>query len=1173
MSENVASKVKYASRIFKRNSNNGALSDDYYFLWDSAVQTANECKKFKGVDWFAALFLQCAELCKNGILPDDEDIVAFFGRMNGIKSGYLQLALKSVLIDYAAQGAVAAEDAFFENSLSSLRRLGETDFNYISESLFDAEEVLCADPSGHYPVMDSETKEMYRRIISRKAMKTGKSEKEIAQSALIESQKDGCHIGKYIVASPPVRKGYLYLVMEVIMPLFAAFATGILSKSMLVGALVFFPAWEILRHPIQTASLKGIVPERFPRLSAECENVKNVNALLTVSVILPSADNIKKLEKHLEYLYLSNCTNQIKICCLADFKGADMPAMPEDKVILGAAISAVERLNRKYSGGFILAVRPRTYSKTQGNFIGKERKRGAISELVRAIKGQRKGFSMICGDTKSLGKTKYIIALDSDTEPVFDSALELIAVAEHPLNRPVISGGKVTEGYGILVPEARNRQKNGKATVFSLIMAGAGGITAYASFFCERYQQLFGESIFCGKGLIDVDAYYKVLDDTLPAESVLSHDIIEGEYLRTAFLPDIQITESFPDNVDAFYRRLHRWVRGDWQNIPFIYGENPLGFLSKYKIFDNLRRGLTPALCLGAILWSVVIQGDSGVFLACVSIFALGAQSFFACINSMKSGVFSAFSRLYFSDVIPEGIACILRGLFLVVYSARESTVCVSAAVTAIWRMFVSRKKLLEWQPAAQSESFGKSGLFMGIPSLVFGGILVAFGLPVHRLAGLIILADIPLTLYSCRDRKNKRKEITEKQRERLLTYAAAMWGYFDDYCTEKFNFLPPDNVQFVPSVKIASRTSPTNIGMMLVSVLAARDFGFITSEELAQRLAKSLDSVDKLEKYEGNLFNWYDVTTLKTAEPRFVSAVDSGNFLCCLTALKEGLKEYQGECRELEGIIGRIAGIIDKTNLSSMYNHQRKLFHIGISPDDGKKSGSYYDMFMSEARMMSYFAVAHRQVPKNHWGSTGRITKKCGRYTGMASWTGTMFEYFMPALFLWAPVGSLSREALCFCLYCQRKSAKGRPFGVSESEFHSFDGKMNYKYKAHGVQSLAIKRGMDSEYVVSPYSSFLTLTIAPSLSMKNLSRFLKMRMYDKYGFYEAADYTSEKNKGDFSIVKSYMSHHIGMSMISAANAANWQCMQRRFMSDSSMFGAKSLLEEKIQTNTKKPEL
>jgi cyclic beta-1,2-glucan synthetase len=181
------------------------------------------------------------------------------------------------------------------------------------------------------------------------------------------------------------------------------------------------------------------------------------------------------------------------------------------------------------------------------------------------------------------------------------------------------------------------------------------------------------------------------------------------------------------------------------------------------------------------------------------------------------------------------------------------------------------------------------------------------------------------------------------------------MWGYFDDYCTEKFNFLPPDNVQFVPSLKIASRTSPTNIGMMLVSVLAARDFGFITSEELAQRVAKSLDSVDKLEKYEGNLFNWYDVTTLKTAEPRFVSAVDSGNFLCCLTALKEGLKEYQGECRELEGIIGRIAGIIDKTNLSSMYNHQRKLFHIGISPDDGKKSGSYYDMFMSEVDKNKY--------------------------------------------------------------------------------------------------------------------------------------------------------------------------------------------------------------------------
>ena len=1174
MGKNIALKMKRAARLFDRNPRSSENSDDYYFLSDCAEQAIAECKELNRSDWFSNLFEQCSELCKNGILPADDEIISFFGAggLNGIVAGYLWLALKCVLIDFALQGVDAGDDKLFTDSVLSLRRLGEIDFDFILEKLFSAEEVLCADPSGHYTLMDSETKGRYRYAIALKSLKSGKSEIKIAEAALEKAKADGCHIGKYILDEFTKRRGYLYLIMEAVMPLAAAFAVGILTATPWIGVLSLFPAWEILRYPIEDVSLKGLIPERFPRLSVDCDCVKSVSALLTVSIILPSADKMKELEKHLEQLYLSNCTNRIKICCLADFKGADMPALPEDKVILNAATKAVDRLNRKYSGGFILAVRPRAYSKTQGNFIGRERKRGAITELVRAIKGNRKGFLLLSGDSKSLEKVRYIIALDSDTEPVFDSAAELIAVAEHPLNRPVICDGRVIEGYGILVPNAVNRLKSSKTGIFSSIMAGDRGITAYDSLSCERYQRLFGESIFCGKGLIDVDSYYELLDNSLPAESVLSHDIVEGGYLRTGFLSDVQVTESFPDSSEAFYKRLHRWVRGDWQNITFIFGDNPLGFISHYQMFDNIRRSLTSALCLTSLWVSAVIQGDSGVFLAVLSILALGARGFYPCLCSLRNGVFSAFSRLYFSDAIPVGLSNLLRGFIAIAYSAREAAVCVSAAVIALWRLLVSRKNLLEWQTAAQSESRSTVRVFSCAPALLFGTFLIAFGLPIHRLAGLIVLAEIPLTLFDGKKSKTRVK-ITEKQRERLLTYAAAMWNYFDDLCIEKYNFLPPDNIQLVPSKKVAVRTSPTNIGMMLVSVLAARDFGFITSDELAEKLSKSLESIEKLEKYKGNLFNWYDTTTLKTVEPRFVSTVDSGNFLCCLTALKEGLKEYKGECARIDEIIIKTERIIDSTDLSPMYNDKRNLFHVGITPDDGKKSSSFYDLYMSEARMTSYFAVASRQVPVKHWGSTGRIAVRRGRYTGLASWTGTMFEFYMPNLFLPAPKGSLSSEALCFCLYCQRKKAKGRPFGVSESAFHSFDGKMSYKYKANGVQSLSIKRGMDEDYIVSPYSSFLTLTVSPKHSMKNLSRFLKMRMYDEYGFFEAVDFTSEKNKGAFSVIRSYMAHHTGMSIISVANLLNWQCMQRRFMADSRMNGAKSLLEEKIQTEVKKTKL
>ncbi len=1173
MNENVVLKMKQASRLFKRNSESGALADDYYFLSDCASQAINGCKSVKDKEGFEALFFRCAELCKNGILPREDEIIGFFGAegLNGIAAGFLHQALKCVLVDFASQGVVTADDKMFSDSLLSLRKLGDTDFDYISQKLFAAEDVLCKDPSGHYPLMDNETKGRYRHAVSLKAMKSGKTEREIAESALEKAELNGCHIGRYILTTRPKRRGHLYLIMEAVMPLAVALSAGILTVNPWIGVLVFFPAWEILKYPIEKASLNGIVPERLPRLSTESECVKNAPTLLTVSTILPSADKVEALEKHLEHLYLSNCINRIKICCLADFAGADVPSSPEDKAIQSSALSMINRLNRKYSGGFILAVRPRTYSKTQGNFIGKERKRGAITELIRAIKGNRKGFSMICGDAESLGKVKYIIVLDSDTGLVFDSAAELISVAEHPLNKPVIRDGRVVEGYGILVPKAVNRLKNEKTGFFSSIMAGDRGIITYDVLSCERYQSLFGESIFCGKGLIVVDTYYELLDDGLPDETVLSHDIVEGGYLRAGFLSDIQITEGFPCNPESYYKRLHRWVRGDWQNISFIFGENPLDFISRYKMFDNLRRSLSSAFCLTAILVSAIIQGNTGVFLALISLFALGAQSIFACFCSMQNGVFSSLTRLYFSDVLPEGLGDFFRGFLAVAFSARESVVCVSAAITSLWRLFVSRRHLLEWQTAAQSEKSGAMRLIMCVPALIFGAFLIVMGLPLHRLVGLVILSDIPISFFDGKIHKRSHKAITEKQKERLLTYAASMWDYFNDLCVEKYNFLPPDNIQFAPKKEIAARTSPTNIGMMLVSVLAARDFGFITSEELAAKLSGSLNSIEKLEKFKGNLFNWYDTTTMETIEPRFVSAVDSGNFLCCLTALKEGLKEYKEECAELEKIIRKTEDIIDSTDLSPMYNQTRNLFHIGISPDDSKKSGSFYDMYMSEARMTSYFAVASRQVPVKHWGSTDRIAARKGRYTGLASWTGTMFEYFMPNLFLPAPKGSLSGEALCFCLHCQRKRASGRPFGVSESAFHSFDGKMNYKYKAHGVQNLAIKRGMNKEYVVSPYSSFLTLTTAPKLSIKNLSRFLKMRMYGKYGFFEAADYTSEKNKGDFSVTELYMAHHTGMSLISVDNLLNNQCMQRRFMSDRRMSGAKSLLEEQIVTGIKKP--
>ncbi|MBQ2973852.1 MAG: hypothetical protein IJE19_05805 [Clostridia bacterium] len=1170
---------RYYAKHPTKNKDSAAseqLSDNLYVLECRAKQVEKELKqlkKRKGSDVIPGLFEKCRELCKKGILPDENGIIDFFeknGGLSGKETAILPLIVTCSLIDFAAHSVRPKSKTASKqlaNSVISLRKMSETDFEYVTEKLFKPEKVLLKDNA--YSSMDECSKNSYRKRIAYLAFKSGKTETEIAELAFEKAEKNGEHIGKYLFSPVKTRKrGYVYLVMEVLMPLAVSFCISVFFQSPLAGVLTFFPLWELLRYPIEAASLRNVPAKGIIRFSVESNQVANAHALITVSVIMPPADKISELENHLEQLYLSNCTGNIKVCCLADFKGAGMPRKPEDKTMIKAAKDAVDRLNRKYSGGFILAVRPRVHSETQNEFIGRERKRGAITELVRAIKGSEKGFSVLHGDTSELKKVKYLIALDADTGLVFDSARELIAVAEHPLNRPVINNGRVTEGFGILVPKTEVGLMKEDSTLFELLMAGDSGISSYDSATGERYRDLFGESIFCGKGLIDVDTYYSLLDKGLPNESILSHDIIESCYLRTGYVSQAQITEDFPQTVLSYFRRLHRWVRGDWQNIRFIFGKNPLGFISRYKMFDNLRRSATPVLCLAAIIVSLFLDVYVAVCITLCALFALSARNIYSALRSLFHGGLSSLSRRYYSKAMPYGLGCFIRGFADIAFSARESAVCLDAIFKALWRLFVSKKNLLEWTTAAQSEGGSlKTTLLSCIPSMAVSFLLFMLGNPVHRLAGLIILADIPLSIFTSSKIKLKHGKINGKQREKLISYAAAMWGFFEDLCGKENNFLPPDNIQFSPVKATANRTSPTNIGLMLASFLSARDMGFITTAELYMRMNLSLASVEKLEKYEGNLLNWYSTLTLQPLTPRFVSTVDSGNFLCCLTAVKEGLREYIPECPALEEIINRIEKIISETSLKPLYNEKRKLFHIGLDPDTGEKSNSFYDLYMSEARMTAYFAVAKHEVSKKHWGALGRVFVGSGRFTGLASWTGTMFEYFMPNLFVPAPYGSLSREALYFCLHCQKKRAGRLPFGISESGFYAFDRDLNYQYKAHGVKKLALNSRQGTETVISPYSTFLALTEAPSLSLGNLEKLEKSGMNGIYGLYEAVDYSRRRSGGGLSVVRSYMAHHVGMSMVAVNNIINGSCMQERFMRDKFMKGAASLLEERIPTD------
>lgn len=1179
--KNITKRIKKASETFRKyakKSSSGWLTDNFYILEGSASEALKECRKVQktadGPDCFPGLFNTCLEICGNGVLPSEDELVeALRAECKGsFECLLLPLAITCALIIKGEEGA-KGENSLLAESIKSLRRLAETDFEAISERLNPSEPMLNSDPTGIYPLMSKSTKAQYRKAVAIQAKKKGIIEKEFAEKALKSATEKNEHIGLFIMQrNKSGRRGTFFLIMEAIFPALCAASIGILMKSVSLPFIVYLPLWQILRPFIISASLKGISPK--PLCSIDTESEKSIaETLIAVSTIMPNPEKAVECAEHLENVYLSSRCGGIKICCLADLKTASKPVMPEDRASIKAMTNAIDSLNKKYGGGFLLAVRGRTYSETQKEFTGKERKRGAITELIRAIKGEASGFQVLVGDKSTLHSTEYVACLDADTMPEFDGIRELVSVAEHPLNKPVIDDekGRVVKGYGILVPKSVNRLSGEKCSLLAKIISGESGLSVYESGSSERYNDLFGEALFCGKGLINVNAYYRLLNDKLPKERILSHDIIEGGYLRAGYVPEVQMADGIPQSPIAYFLRLERWIRGDWQNAPFIFGKNPLNALSRFKLFDNLRRSITPIVCIAAIIATVFAKSPYSLAICIISILAIASDEIFSGIGEVFHNGFSALSALFYSQTLPAALGAFSRAFVSLAFSAREAFVSFCAISRALFRMIFTKKKLLEWTTAAGGEkknSFSKK-VRACIPAVLIAAFLLIFGSPVHKLMGFLLLFDIPLGLRSDKPIRIKKGELSEDNRELLRNYTASAWNFFDEQCSAENNYLPVDNIQLAPVRAVAHRTSPTNIGLMLASVLAARDMGFITTAEMCTRLNLAITSIEKLEKYHGNLLNWYDTKTLRPLEPKFVSTVDSGNFVCSLVALLQGIKEYAAEYPQMNELSDRIQRLIDETDLRPMYNSGRNLFYIGIDPETEVVSDSCYDLFMSEARMTAYFAVAKRMIPKKHWGSMGRIIVSSGRHSGLVSWTGTAFEYFMPLMFIPSPVGSFTNESLHFCLYCQKKRSGKRPFGISESGFYAFDSELNYQYKAHGVQKIGLRRGLDEDYVVSPYSSFLMLQLAPETAMKNLKRLENRGMIGKFGFFEAADYTRSSENGSFSLVSSYMAHHIGMSIISADNALNKNIMQKRFMSDADMKGAACLLDEKIPTGAK----
>ncbi len=1077
--------------------------------------------------------------------------------------------------------------------LDQLAFLGEVSFEEVFEQVCEVEKTLQKDPSGVYPDMDRASRASYRQKIAYMAYKAGESETEMAQRVLAccEKEEDSPknHVGYYLFTDPieksekakPSPVLYVFLLCAISVAL-----SGILAlfcRSISVFFLSLFPLFEIGKILVDWALMRLYPPASIPRMDYHEKGIPAASCTASVtSVLLCSKGDCESAVAKMKENYLRNRDEHLYFVLLADFKASEREKEAEDDFLASLTREKVNALTQKYGDRFFVLIRKRGFSKTESEYMGWERKRGAITEFIRFIKGKEHSFLYKFGSVEKLKKVKYLIALDADTSLLMDSARRMVEAMDHPLNRPVMDEKKgiVTSGYGVMVPSVQTDLKSANKSSFSKIMAGYGGVSTYDAKVSSTYQDVFGTSIFSGKGIVDIAVYDALLDTRFPEGQVLSHDILEGSYLRSALLSDISVSDEYPTTSAAFYKRLERWVRGDTQNALFLgktlYNEkgeayeNPLSFLSRFQIFDNIRRSLTPALALLA-LWIGAFTGITKGAGACL----WAVAALYVCLPyliSMFEGLFaggirSVFIR-YFSSTMHFLSMAFYGAALSFAFLPYAAYVGVTAMARSLYRLCFSKKNLLSWVTADQAGR-GKQN-FLSYTSKMWicfvSGILLMLFAPsfLFILTGLFHVAAPLLAFGLSMKRRKQRPSLSDKEKETLLAYQKAMWRYFEDFAGEDNSFLPADNYQQAPIGRVAYRTSPTNIGFMLLCVLGARDLEFITSEELYERVSRTIGSVEKLSKWHGHLYNWYDTRNCAALSPEYISSVDSANFCACLVALYEGLGEYEKEAEKMPALRQRVKKILDETDFAPLFDEKKDLFYIGYDMKMGEYAKSHYDLLMSEARLASYFAVAKRQVPKSHWSSLGRAMRSVDGHMGALAWTGTTFEYFMPHILLPIYDNSFLYESLCFALMCQKK--QDSPWGYSESAFYSFDQMLNYQYRAFGVRALALKTDLEAERVVSPYSTFLTLGMGVNAQMKNLKELEKCGMYGKYGFYEAMDMSKKRTGGSKAVVKSFMSHHIGMSFLSVMNVLRENIMQKRFLRDDEMRSAEELLKEKVPT-------
>lgn len=1094
--------------------------------------------------------------------------------------------LVAAVSEYASAVLLGRDPAHGEEAI---RRIREWDFDAVFHRFCAAEQILAGEQADLFRFCSEETKRVYLREVSVGAAQRGIGESAYAAQICEKSAKEGVHVGTYLLSGNPL-SGRIYFVslfsFTVLLLILLGFLCGLDTFPAVVLCLLSaVPVYEFVKRLIRRFFLEeknGFLP-----VVSDAEKLKEHRVLVVLTTLLLGEKHDSALFDRLEDCFLTNPEENYSFAVLGDFRASDKRTEPEDEAYRQYAQKRVDALCRKYGNRFFLLTRERRFCKSEGEYMGWERKRGAILELCRMLRGKETGLRIVGGDAERLKGTEYILTLDEDTRLRIGGVADLLGVMIHPANRPILDKDRrsVVSGHAVVAPQMNVGLSSAYRTPFAWLFTG-GGTDRYSGTSFDVYQDVFDSGSFCGKGMIDVNAYDEVIPGFFRTERILSHDLLEGNLLRSAQASCMAFTDSTPSDAFSYYGRAERWMRGDIQALSYAGKkvvcengetiENPMSGLGRYKIVDNVLRESAPFFSLAVLFLSPFFGTRSMLFFSLFSVLYL-IWPMLSRLSSAFLGRTGSESR-YFSGVISQGartVADVFRNLSSLAYEAYSFFV---TGIVTLFRMTFSHRRLLAWKTASQNEMVGSTGvksLLRMFPSFVLGIAFLSMPFSVPRLFG-ILWVSFPIVMAITSGERKEKGKITEKKKRLLRDYAGDMWRFFSENVTAETHFLPPDNVQLWPDERIAHRTSPTNVGLYLLSLLGARDFGFLDSKTLhtcAERTGKTLCA---LQKWNGHCYNWYDTDTLSVIGDPFISSVDSGNLVTAMVAFCEGLREYASECSELIEDVYLYENLIRQTDFSKLYHPGKKCFSLGYHVGTGRYSDSYYDTLMSEFRTTAYYAVAARYAPPESYYALSRLTVADGTHTGLASWSGTAFEFFMPELLLPSPRGGLVCEALDFAYYVQSKNQREREvggrrksvFGISECGYYFFDYRMNYQYRAFGLRSLGLDPVLSDGSVIAPYASFLMLSHGNSV-FTNFKEMTSLGAYGKYGFYEAIDMDESRVGEGYALIRSYMAHHVGMSLVACANACLDNVFRARFLRNPLMRASSEMLGERFPIEAK----